>query len=142
MRLIVTGKGGVGKTTIAAALCRVIGRQNQPVLALDADSNPNLAFSLGLSPELNSQISAVSPTPGEWRTDEKEHANVHLTPVIPQLKEQYGLAASDNVTLLAMGNADHVGVGCRCNAHADARGILGHLWQVNGSAIVADWKPG
>ena len=48
MRLAVSGKGGVGKTTIAGTLCRVIGRSQQPVLALDADSNPNLALALGI----------------------------------------------------------------------------------------------
>lgn len=142
MRLAVSGKGGVGKTTIAGALCRVIGRSQQPVLALDADSNPNLALALGLSPELNGELTAVPPTLGEWRTDKNDHAYVHLTIPVPQLKQEYGIPAPDNVTLLTMGNVDHAGVGCRCTAHAAARGIMGHLWQANGAAIVTDMEAG
>lgn len=142
MRLAISGKGGVGKTTISGTLCRLIGRFHSPVLALDADSNPNLALSLGLSRETNARLTAVPSTLGEWRTDENDHAYVHLTIPIPQLKQQFGISAPDNVTLLTMGNVDHAGVGCRCTAHAAARGIMDHIWQDNGSVIVTDMEAG
>lgn len=142
MRLAVSGKGGVGKTTISGTLCRIIGRFHQPVLALDADSNPNLALALGLSRETNAHLTSVPSTLGEWRTDENDHAFVHLTIPIPQLKQQFGVPAPDNVTLLTMGNVDHAGVGCRCTAHAAARGIMGHIWQDSGSVIVTDMEAG
>lgn len=142
MRLAISGKGGVGKTTIAGTLCRLIGRSYQPVLALDADSNPNLALSLGLPREMSSQLTAVPATLGDWRTDENDKAYVHLTIPIPELTQQYGIRAPDNVTLLTMGHVDHAGVGCRCTAHAAARGIMGHLWQANGSVIVTDMEAG
>jgi CO dehydrogenase maturation factor len=142
MRLAVSGKGGVGKTTIAGTLCRLIGRFHHPVLALDADSNPNLAICLGLPQESSGQLTAVPTNLGEWRTDENDRAYVHITIPIPQLKEQYGISAPDNVTLLTMGNVDHAGVGCRCSAHAPARGIMGHFWQDEESVIVTDMEAG
>lgn len=142
MRLAISGKGGVGKTTIAGTLCRLIGRSFRPVLALDADSNPNLALSLGLSRQLSRQIAAVPQSLGEWRTDGNDHAYVHLTIPIPELTQQYGIPAPDNVTLLTMGNVDHAGVGCRCTAHAAARGIMGHIWQAEGSVIITDMEAG
>lgn len=142
MRLAVSGKGGVGKTTVAGTLCRLIGRTHHSVLALDADSNPNLALSLGLTREASHHLTAVPATLGEWRTDENERAFVHLTVPIQQLKQEYGIPAPDNVTLLLMGNVDHAGVGCRCSAHAAARGIMGHLWQAEGAVIVTDMEAG
>jgi Mrp family chromosome partitioning ATPase len=50
MKIAVAGKGGSGKTTLAGTLARVLGRRGQAVLAIDADTNPNLAITLGLPP--------------------------------------------------------------------------------------------
>ena len=50
MRLAIVGKGGVGKTTIAGTLARILARRGRHVLALDLDPNPGLGWSLGLEP--------------------------------------------------------------------------------------------
>lgn len=50
MRLAIVGKGGVGKTTIAGTLARLLARRGRPVLAVDFDPNPGLALTLGLPP--------------------------------------------------------------------------------------------
>ena len=51
MRVAIAGKGGTGKTTISGTLARVLARQGRQVLAIDADTTPNLAVTLGVSPE-------------------------------------------------------------------------------------------
>ena len=48
MKLGVVGKGGVGKTTLSSLIAREYADQGKRVLAIDTDSNPNLAISLGL----------------------------------------------------------------------------------------------
>lgn len=48
MKIAVVGKGGSGKTTIAAILARSLARDGHEVVALDCDTNPNLGVSLGL----------------------------------------------------------------------------------------------
>ena len=48
MKLGVVGKGGVGKTTLSSLIAREYAEQGRKVLAIDTDSNPNLAISLGL----------------------------------------------------------------------------------------------
>lgn len=50
LRVAVVGKGGVGKTVVAATLARLLARRGRPVLAADLDTNPGLAFSLGVTP--------------------------------------------------------------------------------------------
>ncbi len=51
MRVALAGKGGAGKTTISATLCRLVARAGSPVVAIDGDSNPNLALALGIDQE-------------------------------------------------------------------------------------------
>ena len=127
MKIAVTGKGGVGKTTIAGTLARILARDQRRVLALDADSNPNLAVSLGIPREQAAQIAALPPDLTEWRTDASGKAYVHLHKPLAQMIDEYGVPAPDGARLLVMGTVDHAGVGCRCDAHALARGITGHL---------------
>ena len=56
MRVTIAGKGGAGKTTIAGTLARCLGRRAGDVIAMDADSNPNLAITLGLSRQVSEGI--------------------------------------------------------------------------------------
>jgi CO dehydrogenase maturation factor len=136
MRVAVSGKGGVGKTTVAGTLARLLGQRRRQVLALDADSNPNLAIPLGIPRE---QAATVTPVPrelAEWREDPSGRAFVHLTTPLPSVIEDYGLPAPDNVRLLVMGTVDHAGVGCRCSAHAAARGITAQLTAEADTAVL------
>lgn len=143
MRIALSGKGGTGKTTVAAALCRLFGREGRAVLALDADSNPNLAATLGLPFETAGHIQPVPSSLGEWCTAaDTGRAYVHLTLPLDEVIKQYGVAAPDDVTLLVMGTVDHAGVGCRCNAHAAARGIMGHLMQADAPMVISDMEAG
>ncbi|MBT4087850.1 MAG: AAA family ATPase, partial [Deltaproteobacteria bacterium] len=60
MKLAISGKGGVGKSTIAATLALLMSRRGQRVLAIDADPDANLAAALGIPPEKRSQIIPIS----------------------------------------------------------------------------------
>lgn len=142
MRLALSGKGGAGKTTLASLLIQTIGKRGHQVLALDADSNPNLAVTLGWSREKANQLQSVPTTLGEWREDESGKAYVHLTITLDNLIKEYGISPVDNTTLLVMGTVDHAGVGCRCSAHASARGIMGELIQSDAPIVVADMEAG
>ena len=56
MRIAVAGKGGAGKTTITATAARLVARSGRCVVAIDADTNPNLAPAMGFDPV---KVSAV-----------------------------------------------------------------------------------
>ena len=111
MKIAIAGKGGTGKTTIVGTLARVFARQGRAVLAIDADSNPNLALTLGLSRE---ETAALTPLP---RTLLEEHSDVEgnktvtlrLTP--EEIARQFGVSTPDGVTMILMGKVDHAGAG-------------------------------
>ena len=127
MKIAITGKGGVGKTTIAGTLARLFAQDRQRVLALDGDSNPNLAHTLGVPREQIDQLPTVPMGLTEWREDTNGKAYVHLCQPVAQFIADYGISAPDGVQLILTGEVEKASAGCRCEAHAVARGITGHL---------------
>ena len=59
MKIVVAGKGGVGKTTVSGTIARAFARAGHNVLALDADTNRMLGGSLGVGPEETDLLVAV-----------------------------------------------------------------------------------
>jgi CO dehydrogenase maturation factor len=111
MRLAIAGKGGTGKTTIAGTLARVLGQSGRHVLAIDADTNPNLATMLGVSPEAVQSVTTLPRTLIERRTMEDGSTKVVFTASPDDVIEEYGVRAPDDVRLLVMGRVNHGGVG-------------------------------
>lgn len=99
MRIAIAGKGGGGKSFIAATLARTLARSGNPVLALDLDSMPGLALSLGVQagPEgLPEELAVELPEVG-WVIREGIRA--------ADLVDRYSVAAPDGVRLLTLGKA-------------------------------------
>lgn len=110
-KIAVAGKGGTGKTTIAGTLARLAARRGRDVWAIDADSNPNLALTLGLARERLCELAPLPRTLLEERVDEDGGRRVMLKVPVADVVRQFGIAAPDGVTLLIMGRVDHAGAG-------------------------------
>jgi CO dehydrogenase maturation factor len=111
MKVAVTGKGGSGKTTIAATLCRLLARRGYDVLAVDGDPNPNLAVALGLSPEQQSRLQALPAGLLRQETDEDGVVTVTLTRTRDQIEEECGAEGPDGVSVLMGSQLEGAGRG-------------------------------
>ena len=106
MKLAIAGKGGSGKTSISGTMARALGRTGRHVLAIDGDSNPNLALTLGLPPE------AMNGMPTLTREMlRRTEAGAELAQPLEQICESHSIEAPDGVTLLVMANPEHAGTG-------------------------------
>lgn len=103
MRVGISGKGGAGKTTVAGVLSRTLARAGQRVIAIDCDSDPNLAANSGVAED---QVAALRPLLDQ----SGDHAEVPtLQPV--QLLAEYGLTGPDGVTFLLAARVEKAGGG-------------------------------
>lgn len=111
IRVAIAGKGGSGKTTIAGTLARLLAQQGRRVLAVDADTNPNLSTTLGVPAEHATQITSLprSLMHAERLPDGSLRRTFIADPF--EVVEQYGAAAPDGVRLLVMGAVGHGGAG-------------------------------
>ena len=106
MKLAIAGKGGSGKTSVSGTMARLLARDGRSVLAIDGDSNPNLALTLGIPWE---SMSDVPTLPRELL--ERGDDGVHLTKTLEEVCESHSLSGPDGVTLLVMANPQHAGTG-------------------------------
>ncbi len=127
MRIAIAGKGGTGKTTISGTLARVLARRGRNVLAVDADTTPNLGVILGLSPEGTLAMKDLPRNMMERQTQADGTVTSIFTADSDAIIDDYATAGPDGVRLLVMGKVNHAGAGCLCGAHAAVRGLLGEL---------------
>ncbi len=106
MKLAVAGKGGSGKTSIAGTMARVLARSGRSVLAIDGDSNPNLALTLGLP------AAAMDGMPTLTRDLlERTESGTRLALTVEEICETHSVTGPDGVTLLVMAHPQHAGTG-------------------------------
>jgi CO dehydrogenase maturation factor len=125
MRIAVAGKGGAGKTTIAATLARVLARRGYMVSALDDDPNPNLAIALGVPRERVATLDRLPDEALEERSDARGEREIHLARAFQEVVRKHGVKGPDGVGLLRMTGLLGAGTGCLCGQHVAVQNILG-----------------
>jgi CO dehydrogenase maturation factor len=111
MKIAVGGKGGSGKTTIAGTLACVLAARGLRVVALDDDSNPNLAVTVGLRARSDAGLPALPRDLLEERADGNGQTSLELKIPVEDFIDRYGVPAGENLTLLVMGQPSHGGSG-------------------------------
>ena len=111
MRIAIAGKGGSGKTTIAGTLSRLLAQGGRSVVAVDADTNPNLAVTLGIGADRATEIVALPRTllKREPQPDGSLKSTFLRDPL--DVLQEYGATGPDGVRLVVMGAVGHGGAG-------------------------------
>jgi len=133
MRIALAGKGGAGKTTLSASLSRLISRSGFRVVAIDADTNPNLAAALGADRDAVSQTPFLSTSLVSRRLD-----GPALSCSTDEVLDQYATTSPDGVLMIRMGMPQHTGEGCLCSAHATASALLADLGTAPNTITIMD----
>ena len=131
MKLAISGKGGVGKTTLAALLAQVYADAGHQVLAADADPSPCLAGALGFPPELRQKLRPIAEMDAliEERTGAKPGTIggfFTINPRVDDIPERFSVVYK-GVRLLEMGSVDLGGSGCICPEAAMLKTLFTHL---------------
>ncbi|MCA1656879.1 MAG: AAA family ATPase [Actinobacteria bacterium] len=134
MKIGIVGKGGVGKTTLSSLICQTYAERGQRVVAIDTDSNPNLAMSLGLDEDTANHAPLVP------RSLVVGAGDGSLTPAA--LLDEYGLRTPIGVTLLHAMRVEQAGAGCTCMSHATVRSLLGMAMEEEADVTLVDMEAG
>jgi CO dehydrogenase maturation factor len=131
MKLAITGKGGVGKTTLSALLAQTYADQGLDVLAVDADPSPCLAGALGFPAEVRAKLHPIAEMDEliEERTGAKPGTVggfFTLNPRVDDIPERFSVRHR-GVRLLEMGSVDLGGSGCICPESAMLKTLFTHL---------------
>jgi len=144
MKIAISGKGGVGKTLLAASLSQIFAESGYSVIAIDADPDANLAATLGFPhPEEITPISELSDLieervgvrPGQ------SGAFFKLNPRVDDLPENYSVKM-DGIRIMAMGRIKRGGTGCYCPEGALLQALLSHLLVQRDEVVILDMEAG
>ncbi|MGD8486493.1 MAG: AAA family ATPase [Chloroflexota bacterium] len=136
MKLAVSGKGGAGKTTLAALAVAELLRRGVNVTAIDADPNPTLAPCLGIT---------TMPTPLLEMSDEIEarvgSGIIRLNPRVDDLADKIAVG-QDGLQLIVAGGPVRGGAGCACPQSTLLRQLLEHVVVATDEAVIIDLEAG
>lgn len=146
MKIAITGKGGVGKTTLSAILSHLYAAEGKKVIAVDADPDANLAAALGVSPEALSGIRPIAEMTDmiEERMGSRPGQSggvFKLNPRVDDIPEEFGYRFN-NIVLLVTGKSKEAASGCYCPENVFLRRLLKHLVVNRDEIVIVDMEAG
>ncbi len=145
-KIAITGKGGVGKTTLTALLSHVYAQRGQDVIAIDADPAGNLGLAFGLTAQLDAELKPIAEmesliyertgaqpgTIGGW---------FKMNPKVDDIPEKLSLNYR-GVRLLRLGTVRGGGAGCLCPENALLKALVTHLLLRRNQTLILDMEAG
>jgi len=147
-RIIISGKGGVGKTTITALLARIFAEKGFTTLAVDEDPQMNLPFAAGIPWDERGRI--VPLTQNLDYVEEKTGARpgagwglmLTLNPDVSDVVERFGVRAPGGVNILVMGTVVQAASGCLCPENTLLESVIRYINLREGEVILMDTPAG
>jgi CO dehydrogenase maturation factor len=146
MKIAITGKGGVGKTTFSSMLARSFADEGYRVVAVDADPDANLGLALGFPTEISESITPISEMKKlvSERTGAEAQSFGKMFKINPKVDDIPDLYCKEynNVRLLTLGTVDSGGSGCVCPEHILLKRLCSHLILQNKDVVIMDMEAG
>ncbi|HQJ87127.1 MAG TPA: AAA family ATPase [Methanoregulaceae archaeon] len=146
MRVVVTGKGGVGKTTLTALFAYGCAREGKTVLAVDGDPQQNLAATLGIPPDRLDRIVPLSDQKAyiaeRIGAGQERGGFMVLNPAITDVVERFSVPVHDRIRLLVMGGVRNAGSGCLCPEYTLLAAILRDAARLPADVVLLDTPAG
>ncbi len=147
MKIAISGKGGVGKTTLCGFLGRLWAKQGRQVILVDADPSPNLVTMLGISAEeqekiipLNQRYDLIEERTGV-RPGQSWGSLFRLNPRVDDLMEKLAVTGADGVKLLVLGAMKVGGEGCYCPENVMLKSMLRKI-SFRDEIVIVDMEAG
>jgi CO dehydrogenase maturation factor len=145
-KIAISGKGGVGKTTLSALLAHIYAGQGRNVIAIDADPAGGLAEALGLPPDLAQQVTPIAEMEDliYERTGAKPGASggfFSLNPRVDDIPDRFS-ASHQGIRFLRLGTIETGGSGCICPESALLRALVTHLLLYRDEMLILDMEAG
>ena len=141
MKIAVTGKGGVGKTTFSSILARLYAEEGKSVLAADVDPDANLGLALGFTEE---EVEAITPI-SEMKNLVQERTNASpdgrffkINPKVDDIPDKYAKTCNG----VKLGTVDTAGAGCVCPEHVILKRLISHLVLHSDDVVIMDMEAG
>ena len=146
MKIAISGKGGVGKTTLSACLAKYFSRKGNKVIAVDADPDANLGTALGLNYDRAANILPLTDMKDlvEERTGAKPGGYgtyFKLNPRVSDIPGKIGVDV-DGVRLLVAGTIKAGGSGCYCPENVMLKSLFRHLVLNQDEMVILDMEAG
>jgi CO dehydrogenase maturation factor len=146
MKIAITGKGGVGKTTLASQLAYAYVERGFTVLAIDADPSPCLGSALGFPEELTRRLTPIAEM--EELIYERTGAQpgtvggfFKLNPQVDDIPDRFS-AEHRGIRLLELGAVKMGGSGCICPESAILRSLVTHILLRRNEVVLLDMYAG
>jgi CO dehydrogenase maturation factor len=146
LKIAISGKGGVGKSTVASVWARLCAEQGLPVYAIDADPDVNLAHAFGMPKALADTIKPLAGDDAliEERTGAKRGRTgqiFSLTPEVSDIATKYALRWK-GVQVLVLGAVKKGGSGCACPENALLKSLVRYLVLHENETVIIDMEAG
>ena len=146
MKIAISGKGGVGKTTLAGVMARILAERGYKVLAIDADPDSNLASAIGIERE---RLDSTKPLAQmkefiEERTSAKKGTYgsfFKLNPRVEDIPERFAVE-KNGIRLVVLGNIQQGGGGCFCPENVLLKSLLSYIFIERDESVIVDMEAG
>jgi len=146
MKVAISGKGGVGKTTLAGIIARILDERGYKVLAIDADPDANLADAIGFSEK---ELKSAKPLAEmeefiRERTESKKGQYgtfFKLNPKVDDIPDRFSVVKG-NIKLVILGNIAKGGGGCFCPENVLLKNLISHIFIERDEFVIVDMEAG